>query len=287
MVARLALLILFTLTPLLTAEPLQAAAAPRCLTCHPPHYREQGSCRHCHRGNEATSRRELAHNGLIGRAYAGFSDPRNRFVLAGQRLAQQAACRRCHRLEGRGNRLAADLDLLALTASPAQLAAAIDKPALYMPDFRFTRSDRDLLITALLAGAHRTPSVAAEPPRSVHFSQSERQRSHPFALRCGGCHRALSAGSGPWGNGTSAPDLSGLFSPHYPASYPGRLPWTAERLQRWLTNPLKLRAFTLMRPIPLQDDELRKIVELLADSGSRQEPAAAGEVGTYNSQLKR
>lgn len=254
------------ITALLLIWSCLAEAAPRnhCLDCHPAHYTEQGSCRYCHRGNPQTNRKKLAHGGLIKGQYAGFSNPRSAELIAGKRLAEQTACRRCHILATNGNRLASNLDNLLWTTKPELIRKALVEPALQMPDFRFKAQDLDRLVTAILAGGLQAGSISREPPQLVHFSDLQAGRQTVFSKQCGGCHKLLSKRDGGLGHGTIAPNLSGLMTSFYPPAFGNDTNWNEERLKRWLKNPRAIRPQTLMRPVPLSDHEWPLLLQSLA-----------------------
>lgn len=247
--------VLIPLVLLISVCPAGAAARNHCLDCHAPHYVERGDCSHCHRGTQQTGRKQLAHSGLIRGAYAGFTDPRSEQLLAGKKLADQAACRRCHSLAGTGNRLASNLDSLLWTTRPESIRKALVEPALYMPDFRFSAQDLDRLVTAILSGGLQTGPPSREPPQIVHFSNREKGQQPVFATKCGGCHKLLSKRDGGLGNSTAGPNLSSLLTRFYPFSFEGDQPWNEERLKRWLKNPREVRPQVIMRPVPLKPEE--------------------------------
>lgn len=264
MAARLAVLILLLVLVCEAAFAGVKQGQPiRCLNCHPTHYAEKGSCNDCHRGDSRTSRRELAHAGFIVARYADFPMPGSVSAKRGRKLANDSACRRCHLLEGRGNRLSVNLDLLLKGSNPQEIAVAIKEPAIYMPDFHFSNHDRDDLITAILAAGYRHGRQAAEPHQVVHFETDDSKQPDQFSKHCGGCHRLLSLKLGGVGTGISGPNLSGLLSAHYPASYPENLSWNRERLKKWLQSPRKLRSSTLMRPVSLKEQEWQQLLEIL------------------------
>lgn len=243
------------------------AGAGRCLGCHPPHYAEQGSCVRCHLGDDRSSRKELAHSGLVTGQYASFTDPRSLAVRRGGTLAEQAACRRCHGMAGTGNPLAANLDRLFRTTSPSQIRTAITAPAQYMPEFHFSDQALDYLVTAVLAGGfQQVGKLAPDAPQVVHFSADGIRQQNVFTRHCGGCHRLLSADGGGLGSGSAGPNLSGLLTRYYPAGFAGQHPWTEHRLRRWLTNPRRVKPFAVMRPVSLKADEFAYLVKLLASS---------------------
>jgi cytochrome c2 len=191
---------------------------------------------------------------------AGFALPMDRKTQYGLRLLDRMSCRRCHVWNGRGNRLATDLDQVYFTSSVENLKSALHDPVDHMPDFALDDGQVEAAITGLL-GVSRMVSPAKEvPPVIVYFDNKVGQRHHPFELRCGGCHRALTVRFGALGKGSVGPNLSGLLSEYYPKDGSGAF-WTAERLGRWLANPRQLRANALMQPVFLTNDEVGKILD--------------------------
>lgn len=73
----------------------------------------------------------------------------------------------------------------------------------------------------------------------------------------------MSKRDGGLGIGTSAPNLSGLLSSHYPASFEAGKRWDAERLKRWLKNPRAIRPQTQMRPVTLKPDEWQELLRIV------------------------
>lgn len=250
----------------LLASAFSAAAAPGnyCLKCHPAHYVAGGECVFCHGGSQRTIRKKLAHSGLIGGRYAGFTNSRSAELLSGIRLAEKAACRRCHVLNGTGNRLAANLDTLLLAAKPEGIRLAMINPALYMPNFYFSERDLDRLVTAILAGGLQSGKAHKEPPQIVHFSAADSAKEHVFVKNCGSCHKLLSKQDGGLGTGVMGPNLSGLLSRFYPHTFEDNKIWDQERLKRWLENPRAIRRNAVMRPIPLKPEEWDQLVKTLA-----------------------
>ncbi len=250
--------ILTILLLLVACQP--AAAASRCLGCHQPHYAAQGGCRSCHLGNERTSRKALAHTGLVRSAYAAFALPHAPQVQAGARLAERLGCRRCHLLHGTGNRLATNLDSLYRQGVPDAIRTALTEPARSMPDFQLSPRDGDDLVTFILAGGLQQSPLAQSPPQLVHFNrQTATPQQAVFVRHCGGCHRLLSERDGGMGSGIAGPNLSGLFS----RFYPGKTAWDETRLRQWLQNPRRTNPATLMRPVPLQPQEWQQLIATL------------------------
>ncbi|MBE0598221.1 MAG: cytochrome C [Desulfuromonadales bacterium] len=256
MVARLALLILCLLLPAL------AAAQGSCRACHPSHYLELGSCSACHRGDPRTDRPALAHHDLIEGRYAHFAIPGSAVTQQGVKLLEQAGCRRCHRSGGKGNTLASDLDRLLPGARPREVMQSIRQPVLFMPDFALAEATAVPLVNALLAHSAAAERAAGEVPLVVHFEGVERQENL-FDKKCGGCHRLLTSQWGGLGNGLVGPNLSGLTSEFYPVPFREGEPWTAERLKKWLENPRAIRPMARMRPMPLEAEEVKKVLEIV------------------------
>lgn len=248
------------------ALPAWAASGNSCLECHPVHYAGQGSCSYCHRGNQLTKRKELAHSGLIRGRYAGFSNNRSVELLSGITLAEKAACRRCHVLNDTGNRLATSLDSLLWTNQPEAISSALVNPALYMPNFYFSEKALDRLVTAVLAGGLKAGKALREPPLVVHFSNTESVKQNIFVKNCGSCHKLLSKREGGLGVGIVGSNLSGLLSRFYPQTFEDNKPWNEERLKRWLKNPRAVRKNAVMRPIILKPEEWDQLLKTLAPS---------------------
>ncbi len=170
-------------------------------------------------------------------------------------------CRRCHVSGGKGNRLSSDLDTLPFRSTPERIAEAIRLPAYYMPDFRLGEDGITRLVNAILAASSKREPAGGETPVRVHFE--EEGGEDVFAMHCGTCHKALTARHGGLGKGIAGPNLSALFSPHYPKTGPGGKPWTVERLRGWIANPRKERPSARMPPVRLKEEEFRGIVDRL------------------------
>lgn len=251
------------LLPLLILLPSSSWAAARgCRGCHPVHYADRGSCTSCHRGDDRTDRKRIAHYRLIRARYAAFTLPESDAVARGKRLLERFGCRRCHLAGREGAPLAASLDRLG-SKTPEELVTAIDRPAVYMPEFRFAAADRDDLVNYLLWLGREGGDGGKETPTVIHFVRDRRDGDHPFVSRCGGCHRALTGSLGGVGRGAIGPNLSALFTPFYPRQYREGEPWAPERLREWLKNPRKVRPRAVMPPVILEEGELERVSELL------------------------
>ena len=258
MVSRLPLLILLILlTPVVSG-----AADKGCLRCHQSHYTDQGTCVSCHLGDDRTNRKQIAHYRLIPARYAAFTLPRSDRVVRGKKLVERFGCRRCHVVDKEGTTLAASLDRL-WAKDPEELAVAIDRPAIYMPEFRFSTVDRDDLVNYLLWVGRGGKAGGKETPMVIHFVRKEREGEHPFAKRCGGCHKALTETLGGVGRGAIGPNLSALFTSFYPRQYHKGEQWTPKRLREWLKNPRMVRPAAVMPPVVLKEGEGERIAELL------------------------
>ena len=133
-----------------------------------------------------------------------------------------------------------------------------------MPDFRF--DDRQLtdLVNAILAGTLQVERAVGETPRVVHFETVAKHRENVFEKQCGPCHRVLTETQGALGRGDIGPNLSGLFTEHYPASLKSGGRWTADILKKWLNNPRTIREYSQMRPVPLNKEESAQLLVILA-----------------------
>lgn len=244
-----------------------AAAVPgkgsQCFSCHKPHYTDKGPCTSCHRGDDRTTRLTIAHHNFIPGRYAFFAFSTSQQVKTGQRLIDTFACRRCHTVRGRGNNFAANLDRLFWTTAPHMIEAAITSPAIYMPDFRSNERQRVALVNALEAGGRKAEAQPVETAQIVHFAGSSAHGQNRFEKKCGGCHKVLSKSLGGLGVGDIGPNLSGLFSEFYPATFPKNQRWTEENLRKWLQNPREVRTNSLMRPVLLEKEELKEVIRML------------------------
>lgn len=256
---------LLILTLCLFCLPVRAAQAAQqlCLTCHPSHYAGQGVCTACHRGNPRSDRKNIAHQRLIAGRFARYTLGDVPEVREGKRLMEQLACRRCHVSAGRGNHLATDLDVSAGRKVPQELVASIRTPSQAMPDFRLPEEQLTTVVTAILSGAQGRTTGSRTAPIVVHFDNTGNNNKDIFTRACGGCHRALTTRLGAIGSGDIGPNLSGLLSPWYPASYGSGEIWTRTRLARWLKNPRTVRPWARMRPVVLTEGEQAELEKIL------------------------
>jgi cytochrome c2 len=235
-----------------------------CLKCHKPHYTGRGTCVSCHRGDDRSDRLAIAHRDLIQAKFSWFTIAGSQPLQRGEKLLDSFACRRCHTSAGKGNHLASNLDRLPMHTASQKIFDAIKSRALFMPDFRFDDRQITDLVNAILAGALKSGPKGGETPQVVHFVDLKQHRENLFEKQCGPCHKILAEAFGALGKGDIGPNLSGLFSEHYPATLKDNARWTADILKKWLENPRKIRENSQMQPVPLKKDELERILAILA-----------------------
>jgi len=244
-----------------TAVPSRRSA---CLACHGSHYAELGSCVSCHRGNDHTDRKGIAHQDIIDGRFAHFTIKGRPVVEQGKKLILALACRRCHIYERQGNPLATNLDRLAANTAPQALFEALKSPVLFMPDFHLDEAQLNALVNAILAAAERD-GKAGETPQVVHFEDEKRSRENIFVRHCGPCHKVLSERFGGLGSGSVGPNLSGLFSPFYPRTYRDAESWSPEKLKKWLENPRNIKANARMTPVRLTEGDFAALLEIMGN----------------------
>jgi cytochrome c2 len=239
------------------------AGGSGCLRCHESHYEEKGTCIDCHRGNPGTDRILIAHHDLISGKYAHFTMEGSPVVKHGEALAKTSGCRRCHVLGAKGNPIATDLDRVLGAARPQKLFDAIKTPMLFMPNFFFNDTHIIELVNAILAEATRAEPEAGETPLLVHFEDEEQVEESTFGKHCGCCHKVLTTRFGGLGKGDIGPNLSGLFSEHYPKTHRDKEPWSSKSLKNWVENPRQIKMNARMPPVKLTSDEFSSLLNIL------------------------
>ncbi|MDY0213827.1 MAG: selenite/tellurite reduction operon c-type cytochrome lipoprotein ExtS [Desulfuromonadaceae bacterium] len=250
------------------------AVAQQCTRCHAsqcpaPSVRliwngeQLSQCVECHRGNLSTTRKNLAHSGLVQPRHSWYTYPQGQAVQQGEKLTQKFACRRCHVTGEKGNNLATSLDSIAPGRSSVELELSVREPAVFMPLFPLTDTDLDLILTRILAGGLAAPKEQALiSPLVVYFSHAAAQED-PFSRHCGGCHRMLSHKYGGLGTDVIGPNLSGMGTQFYPPTGRDNKPWKRDDLRDWVKNPRKIRALATMPPLSIQDEELRQVLDIV------------------------
>jgi len=244
--------------------PVGGQAKELCLNCHKSHYSSAGGCSSCHRGNPATARKSLAHAGFVTGKYARVMVAAPAEQAEWSRRIDQYGCKRCHITGGVGNRLAVDLDNATRQRSPDELARAIRNPVRAMPDFRFREERIDTAVNALLAAATKTERSSRAERQLVNFDAAGGTKADIFSKKCGGCHKALTAGLGSLGTGETAPNLSGIFSRYYPGKSFQDARWSREGLEKWIRNPRRLKKEAVMQPVETTATEFSEIVRILS-----------------------
>ncbi|WP_022850885.1 selenite/tellurite reduction operon c-type cytochrome lipoprotein ExtS [Limisalsivibrio acetivorans] len=248
MVLRILTIILFSA--------LAVSAAELCMKCHEPHYTEMGSCTACHRGNPDTSRKNIAHDGLISGRFADFIT-NGKGINNGKDLTEKAACRRCHTLGETGNNASSNLDIEAKRKTGAFLLNKINEPNDYMPRFGFDNNDAEDIVRYILNSGEASNVEPESRPFVVFINSGD---EGVFSKKCGGCHRLLTREKGGMGDGDTAPNLSGLFTEFYPDNtLPRHEKWDNETLLKWVKNPRLLDKGSMMPPLKLSDDEKKKL----------------------------
>ncbi|MHB8773099.1 MAG: selenite/tellurite reduction operon c-type cytochrome lipoprotein ExtS [Syntrophales bacterium] len=253
----------FAIFLLATAGAAAPARENACVTCHRPHHADAGTCTGCHRGNDRSSRKEIAHHDLIAARFAHFTLADSPVTGRGRVLIEDLACRRCHTARGTGNRLAADLDGTAPKVSPPDIFNSIKTPVQFMPNFHCDDTQIISMVNAVLAEEKSAVDGKAQQVQVVHFAEDKSHDEHRFVTQCGPCHKVLSKQFGGLGSGDIGPNLSGLFSEFYPRTYRQAERWTPARLKKWLQNPRAIRPNARMRPARLTEDELTILQETL------------------------
>lgn len=176
-------------------------------------------------------------------------------------LIEKTGCRRCHIINNKGNTLASNLDLSLKNENLSYIKAVLKSPSAYMPQFYFSEKDIMELSNTLISIAKKTPKTKNETPKIVYFSQTSSQ-IHPFEKHCGSCHRALFQKSGPVGQLSYGPNLSGLLTEFYPRKFINKEPWTLQNISKWVKNPRAFSAQTQMPPLEsLSNEDIKNIFD--------------------------
>lgn len=247
----------------LLADSCFCAPQSACIACHRPHNLCKGDCVSCHRGDDRTRRKEIAHHDLVAGRFAHYQIEGSQVVERGKELLDSLACRRCHIYAEKGNRMAGSLDLTGATGKARDIHASIREPVLFMPNFHLSDTQIASLVNAILARARFINPPGGETPLVVHFQDLSNMQKNVFALQCGKCHKTLSEKSGGLGNGDVAPNLSGLFSEFYPRTYRDTKSWNPDNLKKWLDNPRDVRTNAVMQPVRLTQEEFQQLLELI------------------------
>jgi len=181
----------------------------------------------------------------------------------GKKLLERLSCRRCHRYEEKGNRLAGSLDVTGATGKARDIYESIRAPVLFMPNFHASDVQIADLVNAILARVKFAKPPTGETALAVHFQDVKNIRKNVFAGQCGKCHKILSERAGGLGSGYIGPNLSGLFSEFYPRTYRDAESWNPDRLKKWLENPRDIRINAMMPPVRLAPEEFEQLLGII------------------------
>lgn len=235
---------------------------PLCLSCHTVHYEKRGKCTYCHLGNPVSTRKNIAHAGLRAGKYSRFSLGEAVEIKKYERMLEQFACRRCHVSNGRGNRLAANLDSASKQKKAEELADSIRHPVVNMPNFGLNEEKATILVNAVISGSNLQEPETGKPI-TLHFNALKNKNAGVFTRSCGSCHRLLSERYGALGTGNIGPNLTGLLSINYPKTFKAGDAWTFQKLKAWMNNPREFRPWAQMMPVTLNDNELKELLSVL------------------------
>jgi cytochrome c2 len=149
-------------------------------------------------------------------------------------------------------------------SSAERVAKAIGQPGWFMPDFRFSETQIGDLVNALFAEGRKGDDRRKEPSIVIHFEADGRSEEPRFVERCGPCHKILSQRYGAMGKGDIGPNLSGLFTEHYPWTFKEHERWSPENLSEWLKNPRRIRPPAMMQPVILKAEEMIELCGVIA-----------------------
>ncbi len=241
-----------------------------CLSCHPAHYADRGTCSGCHRGNPASERKNIAHAELRTGKFVRFTLADPTLKKDGEHLMDQLGCRRCHITDGRGNALASNLDGAAARRTVHELVLSIRQPVATMPKFGLDDARITMLINTIFAGSENRDMDKSAPVK-VHFNNSGNKSEDIFSKKCGSCHRLVTGHLGALCSGDIGPNLSGLLSPYYPKSFKNGEVWTTRNLSDWLKNPRDSKPWSRMLPVVLTEREMAELVPFFHVSRSQPE----------------
>jgi cytochrome c2 len=179
-------------------------------------------------------------------------------VFKGFMLIKIGACRRCHTIGDKGNRLATNLNESIREKSIKTLIEAIKKPFYYMPQFNFSDDQIDWILNGLLDYAFYAKKIN-DGFVTVHFSTTKESKNI-FSEKCGKCHKIILKQVGPLGDGERGPNLSGLYMEEF-NSIKEVHRWDKKALKKWLKNPRVIKKGALMPVILKNDREIEEILE--------------------------
>ena len=238
----------------------QAFGENKCISCHSNICMGKSSnCTLCHKGNNTTTRKDIAHYKLIKGDYADFNNEKSIITQKGITLIKEANCTRCHKIGNTGATYATDLNSAVKRLSTEEIIKAVKEPAINMPKFTFSDEDYRYLITGLYFYTINTEVKSIT--QIVRLNNSD-NASALFNEKCGLCHKALTS-TGALGFYDSAPNLSSLKNSY--SEYLNGKTWNKDNLKQWLSNPRSLKKNATMPKIELTEEESEKIINILLD----------------------
>ncbi len=231
----------------------------KCISCHNDNIcMEKGNnCTICHRGNNKTLRKDIAHYKLIKGDYAEFNNEKSIITQKGIQLINDANCTRCHKIGNTGANYATDLNSTVKRLSTDEIIKSIQEPVINMPKFKFSKEDYRYLITGLY---HYAINAEVKSITQVVRLNNKDNATALFNNKCGGCHKALTS-IGALGYYDSAPNLSSLKNSN--PDYLNGKSWNKDNLKKWLLNPRSIKKNATMPKIELNEEESKKIIDLL------------------------
>jgi cytochrome c2 len=228
--------------------------------CHEAHFQDKGTCLSCHRGNDETSRKNIAHKGLITKDYADFYISRN--SDKGKQIVDNLGCRRCHKISGKGVDAAVSLDSSAANNTGEYLFDKIKNVNEYMPDFKLKDEEIKSVAKYLILKSGDRKDSSSEP-FVTYIKSSEKG---VFEKECGDCHKLLTRKGGGKGTGYIAANLSGLFSEYFRSNVlkTNDKKWDKELLLKWIDNPRSIKKLAIMPPIKLSEEDKKKLIKELS-----------------------
>ena len=228
-----------------------------CLNCHKKHYEKIANCIVCHRGINKTSRKDIAHFGLITKKFSDFTI-NNRDINMGREIVNNSHCRRCHYIENKGNFIAVNLNNSGYENIGEYLFKMIKNPVEFMPNFEFDNETVYKIVKYILFNSNNVS--IKQNPYPVFMKSSQKS---VFKELCSGCHNIISKKTGPVAGKNIGPNLSGLFSGFYPVDFikPKSPKWDNETLKKWILNPRNYKKNSTMPPLEISKSDLEKLLK--------------------------
>ena len=238
---------------------LPSLYASLCIKCHKKHYVKIANCITCHRGINKSSRKKIAHFGLITSKYSDFLINKNS-INYGKDLVEKAHCRRCHFINLKGNSIAKNLNITGKNHIGEYIFFSIKNPNEFMPDFKFDNNSI-FNITKYILFISSNKKFSKILPYPVLINNS---KQNSFERHCANCHKIISKNYGPIGNFDIGPNLSGIFTNFFSPKKEYKIKkWDNKLIKKWLKNPRSIYKQALMPPIILEKEEVKNLLDVL------------------------